>query len=131
MKITIGSDMSTRPKYLNLFQIKLPMPGIISIMHRVSGAVLFFALPVLLYIFQESLVSFGAFTELRNFFSNALVKLGVLGLFWGFFHHLCAGIRYLALDLDIGVELESARASSYWVFGGGIVLTLLMGWKIW
>jgi len=123
--------MSTRPKDLNLFQIKLPMPGIISIMHRVSGAVLFFALPVLLYIFQESLVSFGAFTELRNFFSNVLVKLVVLGLFWGFFHHLCAGIRYLALDLDIGVELESARASSYWVFGGGIVLTLLMGWKIW
>jgi succinate dehydrogenase / fumarate reductase cytochrome b subunit len=131
MTITIGSDMSTRPKYLNLFQIKLPMPGIISIMHRVSGAVLFFALPVLLYVFQESLISFGAFTDMRNFFSNVLVKLVVLGLFWGFFHHLCAGIRYLALDLDIGVDLASARASSFWVFGGGIVLTLLMGWKIW
>ncbi len=107
------------------------MPGIISIMHRVSGAVLFFALPVLLYVFQESLISFGAFTDMRNFFSNVLVKLVVLGLFWGFFHHLCAGIRYLALDLDIGVDLASARASSFWVFGGGIVLTLLMGWKIW
>ena len=131
MTFTTGSDMSTRPKHLNLFQIKLPMPGIISIMHRVSGAVLFFALPVLLYIFQESLVSFGAFTDLRNFFSNVLVKLVVLGLLWGFFHHLCAGIRYLALDLDIGVDLAPARASSYWVFCGGIVLTLLMGWKIW
>jgi succinate dehydrogenase / fumarate reductase cytochrome b subunit len=123
--------MSTRPKYLNLFQIKLPMPGIISIMHRVSGAVLFFALPVLLYGLQQSLVSFGAFNDMRIFFSNWLVKLIVLGLFWGFFHHLCAGIRYLALDLDIGVDLAAARASSYWVFAGGIVLTLLMGWKIW
>jgi succinate dehydrogenase / fumarate reductase, cytochrome b subunit len=123
--------MSTRPKYLNLIQIKLPMPGIISIMHRVSGAVLFFALPVLLYGFQQSLTSFGAFGDLRIFFSNWLVKLIVLGLFWGFFHHLCAGIRYLALDLDIGVDLAPARASSYWVFAGGIVLTLLMGWKIW
>ena len=123
--------MPTRPKYLNLFQIKLPMPGIISIMHRVSGAVLFFALPVLLYGLQQSLVSFGAFNDLRVFFANWLVKLIVLGLFWGFFHHLCAGIRYLALDLDIGVDLEAARASSYWVFAGGIVLTLLMGWKIW
>jgi succinate dehydrogenase / fumarate reductase cytochrome b subunit len=131
MTFTTGSDMSTRPKYLNLFQIKLPMPGIISIMHRISGAALFFALPVLLYVFQESLVSFGAFTELRNFFSSVLVKLAVLGLFWGFFHHLCAGIRYLALDLHIGVDLAPARASSYWVFFGGIVLTLLMGWKIW
>ena len=123
--------MSNRPKYLNLFQIKLPMPAIISIMHRISGAVLFLALPVLLYLFQESLVSFGAFTDMRTFLSNALVKLVVLGLFWGFFHHLCAGIRYLALDLHIGVDLASARASSFWVFGGGIVLTLLMGWKIW
>lgn len=112
-------------------QIKLPMPGIISIMHRVSGAVLFFALPVLLYVFQQSLISFGAFNDLRSFLANWLVKLVVLGLVWGFFHHLCAGIRYLALDLDIGVDLAPARASSYWVLAGGIVLTLLAGWQIW
>ena len=123
--------MPNRPKYLNLMQIKLPMPGIISIMHRVSGAVLFLALPLLLYVFQQSVVSFGAFNDLRMFFSSVLVKLVVLGLFWGFFHHLCAGIRYLALDLDVGVELEAARASSRWVMAGGIVLTVLMGLQIW
>ena len=123
--------MPNRPKYLDLMQIKLPMPGIISIMHRVSGAVLFLALPLLLYVFQQSVVSFGAFNDLRMFFSNVLVKLVVLGLFWGFFHHLCGGIRYLALDLDVGVELEAARASSRWVMAGGIVLTVLMGLQIW
>ncbi len=123
--------MPNRPKYLNLMQIKLPLPGIISIMHRLSGAVLFLALPLLLYVFQQSVVSFGAFNDLRMFFSSVLVKLVVLGLFWGFFHHLCGGIRYLALDLDVGVELETARASSRWVMAGGIVLTVLMGLQIW
>ena len=107
------------------------MPGIISIMHRISGAALFLALPLLLYMLQQSLVSFGAFNDLRMFFSNMLVKLVVLGLFWGFFHHLCAGIRYLVLDLGVGVELEAARASSRLVMAGGIVLTVLMGLQIW
>lgn len=123
--------MPNRPKYLDLTQIKLPMPGIISIMHRISGAALFLALPLLLYMLQQSLVSFGAFNDLRMFFSNMLVKLVVLGLFWGFFHHLCAGIRYLVLDLGVGVELEAARASSRLVMAGGIVLTVLMGLQIW
>ncbi len=112
-------------------QIKQPVPAIISIMHRVSGAALFFALPLLLYGLQQSLTSFGAFNDLRIFFMSWLVKLAVLGLCWGFFHHLCAGIRYLALDLDIGGDLETARASSRWVLAGGIVLTLLAGWQIW
>jgi len=107
------------------------MPAIISIMHRVSGAVLFLALPLLLWGFQQSLMSFGAFGELRMFFANWLVKLVVIGLLWGFFHHLCAGIRFLALDLHIGGELEAARASSKMVLAGGILLTLLAGWQIW
>jgi succinate dehydrogenase / fumarate reductase cytochrome b subunit len=100
-------------------------------MHRVSGAALFFALPLLLWGFQQSLVSFGAFGELRAFFANWLVKLIVIGLLWGFFHHLCAGIRYLALDLDIGTDLEAARSSSWLVFAVSIVLTLMLGWQLW
>lgn len=123
--------MQKRPKYLNLFEIKLPMPGIISIMHRISGAVLFLALPVLLWVWQQSLTSFGAFNDLRAFLSHWLVKLIALGLCWGLFHHLCAGIRYLMLDLDVGVDLPRARASSFWVFFGGIALTLLAGWQLW
>jgi succinate dehydrogenase / fumarate reductase cytochrome b subunit len=109
----------------------MPMPAFVSILHRVSGTLLFLALPLLLYIFQQSLTSFGAFGELRIFFSNWLVKLVATGLMWGFFHHLCAGLRFLALDLHIGSELESARSSSRLVLAAGIVLTLIVGWQIW
>ncbi len=123
--------MHSRPKFLTLTQIKMPMPAIISIMHRVSGAALFFALPLLLWILQQSLSSFGAFNEMQGFFANPLVKLIALGLLWGFFHHLCAGIRFLALDLHFGSDLETARASSRAVLAGGIVLTLLAGWQLW
>ena len=68
---------------------------------------------------------------MQGFFANPLVKLIALGLLWGFFHHLCAGIRFLALDLHFGSDLETARASSRAVLAGGIVLTLLAGWQLW
>jgi succinate dehydrogenase / fumarate reductase cytochrome b subunit len=131
MMISTGYQMHSRPKYLNLLQIQMPIPAIISIMHRVSGAVLFFALPLLLWVWQQSLVSFGAFGELRLFFANWLVKLIAIGLLWGFFHHLLCGLRFLALDLHIGGELEAARASSRAVFAGGILLAAVAGWLIW
>ena len=123
--------MQNRPKFLTLTQIQMPVPALISIMHRVSGAVLFLALPLLLWLFQQSLISFGAFGAFRNIFPEWLFKLAAIGLLWAFFHHFCAGIRYLALDLDIGTDLGPARASSKMVLAGGIVLTLLMGWRIW
>ena len=123
--------MQSRPKYLNLLQIQMPIPAIISIMHRVSGAVLFFALPLLLWVFQQSLISFGSYGELQLLFANWLVKVVAIGLLWGFFHHLCAGTRFLLLDLHVGADLEPARGSSRLVLAGGIVLTVLAGWLIW
>ena len=123
--------MPHRPKYLNLMQIRLPAPGWVSILHRVSGAALFLALPVFLYWLQRSFTSPDAFESLRSTFSHGLVKLVLLGLLWGYFHHLCAGIRHLALDLDIGTELHAARASSWVVIVAGIVLTAAAGALIW
>jgi len=123
--------MQNRPKFLDLTEIHMPVPAFVSILHRVSGALLFMALPLLLWLFQQSLTSFGAFNELRGFFSNIFVKFIATGLLWGFFHHLCAGLRFLALDIHVGTELETARSSSRVVLVAGIVLTLLSGWQIW
>ena len=122
--------MSKRPKYINLVQIKLPMPGIISIMHRVSGAVLFFALPVLLYIFQQSLVSFGAFNDLRMFFANWLVKLIVLALIWAYLHHLCAGLRHLYMDARHAVSKEFGKSSAMVTLVISLGLTVVLGAKL-
>jgi len=124
-------EMARRPKYLNLLRIRLPLPGVISIMHRVSGAVLFIALPLLLYWFQQSLTSLVTFDVLKAVFSHWLVKIIVLGLLWGYFHHLCAGLRHLALDLHFGTGLTAARQSSVIALIAGMVLTLIAAVLLW
>jgi len=119
-----------RPKNLDLMTIRLPLPGILSILHRVSGAVLFLLLPVLLWLFESSLTSPDTFAVFRSIAAHPLVKLILLGLIWLYLHHFCAGIRYLLLDLHKGIDLESARLSSKIVFAVSIVLTLLIGVKV-
>lgn len=121
----------TRPKHLNLMQIRLPLPAFVSILHRVSGAILFLLLPVLLCLFASSLESPQSFMEFKKWVSHPVAKILLLGVLWAYLHHFCAGVRHLVMDLHIGLELESARASSYAVFGVSIVLTALIGWKLW
>lgn len=128
MSSTVGRK---RPKHLNLMQIRLPVAGIISIMHRVSGAVLFLLIPLLLYLFQLSLQSGMTFMEFQEIVRRPLVKLILLGLLWGYLHHLFAGLRHLFLDLHIGISLETARLTSIIVLVAGIALTLLVGARLW
>ncbi len=123
--------MATRPKYLNLLQIRMPVPAVVSIMHRVSGAALFLVLPLLLAWWQCSLSSPDTFAASKSFAAMPLVKIGILLLVWGYLHHLCAGVRHLASDIDLGTELKSARFSSWLVLAVSIGLTLLIAVRIW
>ena len=120
-----------RPIYLNLIQIRLPVPGLVSILHRVSGAVLFLLLPLLLVLFELSLESPQTFARFKVVFSHWAVKLILVGVAWAYLHHLCAGIRHLALDLDYGTELAAARASSWAVLAISVLLTLVVGALLW
>ena len=120
-----------RPKHLNLRVIRLPMPGIISIMHRVSGAVLFLLLPLLLWMFQASLQSASSFDAFRAVVTHPLMKLLLLAVLWAYLHHMLAGLRHLFLDLDLGTELATARLTSMIVLAAGIVLTLATGVALW
>lgn len=121
-----------RPKHLNFIKIRLPLPGVISILHRVSGALLFFpGIPALLYGLQLTLGSPQSHEELKALLLSPLVKIALMLPLWFFLHHFCAGIRYLALDLHIGIALEQARKSSVLVLVAGAVLTLLIGVAIW
>ena len=123
--------MRKRPIFLNLLQIRLPLPGLVSIMHRASGAALFLALPLLLWWLQQSLVSTTSFTALQATLSHWATKLVVIALAWGYLHHLCAGLRHLALDLDVGTELGAARLSSMLVLGVSIALTVVVAALLW
>ena len=119
-----------RPKNLDLMTIRLPMPGILSIVHRVSGAGIFLMLPVLLWLLQGSLASPETFDAVLVVLAHPLARLILLGLLWFYLHHFCAGIRYLLLDLHVGVDLPAARRSSAIVFAVSIVLTLLIGARL-
>ena len=121
-----------RPKHLNLFKIKQPLPAVVSILHRISGVLLFFpGIPLLLCSLQMLLQSPQSFEALLNYLHYPIVKLVALLSLWFFLHHVCAGIRHLFLDLHIGVALPQARASSKLVFIAGFLLTMLMGLMLW
>lgn len=116
-----------RPKHLALHKIKLPLPGFVSILHRISGIFLFIALPILLWMLQASTSSIETYTRLMELLAHPISKLAMLVVLWSFLHHFCAGIRYLALDLHIGSSLTQARATSKWVMGVSLLLTVLIG----
>jgi len=120
-----------RPKHLDLLKITQPIPAIVSIMHRISGALLFLFIPFLLYLLQLSLVSSESFAKFKAFTGNPLTKLLLLVLLWAYLHHFCAGIRYLAIDLEYGVGLESARTSSKVVLAVSLTLTVILGAMLW
>lgn len=122
-----------RPVFLDLriLSFNLPLPGIVSILHRISGVALFFMLPILLWLLDGSLSSDEKFEVYQSFVDNALVKLILIGVLWALLHHLCAGIRFLLLDAHIGVDLKPARLSAKIVLAVSLALTLILGVALW
>jgi len=120
-----------RPKYLNLMQIKLPIAGFASILHRVSGIGLFLMLPLLIWLLELSLRSAESFQVLQAFITNPFVKLILIGLLWAFMHHFFMGIRVLLIDVHVGVEKAQASMTAKAVLAVSLVLTLILGAKLW
>ena len=124
--------MKQRPVYLDLPRIRLPLPGIVSILHRVSGALLFLVgIPLLLAGVRASLASPESFAAMKASFAHPLAKLVLIGFVWAYLHHFCAGIRYLLLDMHRGIELAPARRSSVVVLAVSLALTLILGARLW
>jgi succinate dehydrogenase / fumarate reductase cytochrome b subunit len=121
-----------RPVHLDLFRIRMPMPSVVSVLHRVTGAaMLVFGIPLLLAGVEASLASPESWAALRATLAHPLSKLVLLGFAWAFFHHLFAGIRHVLLDLHVGVDLAPARRSSVVVFVVSLALTAIVGAKLW
>ena len=121
-----------RPVYLDLPRIRQPIPAIASILHRISGALLFLVgVPALLWGVQASLGSPETYEAFRAFLSRPLVKLVVLVLVWAYLHHLFAGLRHLLMDVHIGLDLKPARQSATVVTVAALLLTLLVAIRLW
>ena len=124
-----------RPEFRNIhvtqiLSYRLPAGGFASILHRVSGALMFLALPLLLWLFDLSLISEDSFGRMASMLSNWFARLVLLGLAWALLHHLVTGIRHLLLDLHIGIDKEAAARSAIVVHLITLPLTLLAGLKL-
>ena len=126
-----------RPQFRNIglaqvaFSYRLPLAGKLSILHRISGILLFLCLPlVIVPLFAASVAAPQTFAWIASIAANPIVKLVFLVLVWGYLHHFCAGIRYLMLDLHIGIDKLSARKSAGVVFGVSLALTLVFALKL-
>ena len=116
---------------LQILKYRLPLAGKLSILHRISGALLFFALPVvLLPLFDKSITSELSFEEMKVLVAHPLVKIVLLGLIWSYMHHFVAGIRYLLLDVHVGIEKYAAQKSAGIVFAFSLSLTAVFGLKL-
>lgn len=122
---------TTRPVFLNLWQIKFPVTAIVSILHRISGVVIFLGLPFLLYILSQSLISQDSFDHL----AAVLVKPGIKLLVWilvaAVTGHFFAGIRHLFMDMGIAEGLKGGRMSAYIVLVISILIIIFLGIWIW
>lgn len=111
-----------RPFFLNLIKIRLPLPGVVSIMHRISGVYMFIATPFLLYIFDLSLQGRYGFDQAAEILAHPLVMLCLLVLLWSLVHHLFAGIRFLLIDFEVGIGKQASVRSSWLVIALEIIV---------
>ena len=135
-------SVKKRPVYTNIHvtqivSYRLPPAGIVSILHRISGLVMFVLLPFVVWMLDKSLsteISFEAFTNV--FVAGAVgipgwfVKLVVLGLIWSYLHHFIAGVRHLWMDATHSVSKAQGHNSAVITLGVSVVLTLLLGAKL-
>lgn len=119
-----------RPVHLELWRIRLPLPGWVSILHRVSGALLFLALPLGVWLLSTSLAGEAGFRQVQAWTTHPLSRLAALILVWAFSHHLFAGLRHLALDMHWGLDLGRARQTSLGVLLATSLVTLAAAWGL-
>ena len=115
-----------RPVHLNLVKIKLPIGGIMSIIHRATGVFMFLVTPYLIYLLSLSLSGPAGYQQASDSVHSLLGTLVVFFLMWSLAHHLLAGIRYLLIDVDLGVEKDMARQTALGVTVAGPILALLL-----
>jgi succinate dehydrogenase / fumarate reductase, cytochrome b subunit len=132
-----------RPEFRNINALtdlptyRLPAAGIVSILHRISGLIMFLLLPLIVWMFDTSVsseISFAkfsaAFTVGLGFVPAVLVKVVVLGLIWAYLHHLIAGVRHVYMDVCHAVTKEFGKSSAIVTLVLSLGLTAALGAKL-
>ena len=124
-------------RLVDAVKYRLPLAGVVSILHRVSGMLMFVLLPLIVWFFDTSLsseISFerfaGAFVSGIGWLPGWLIKLVALALIWAYLHHFIAGVRHLWMDMTHSVTKEQGRSSAVITLAGSAVLTVALGAKL-
>lgn len=121
----------TRPMHLALWRIKLPATGYVSILHRISGVLMVLAIPVGAVLLDLAVSGPEGFAASAAFLDNWFVRLVLVALTWSLLHHLFAGIRYLLIDLRIGLDRDPSRRSAQFVIAAAVLaLALVLGVEV-
>jgi succinate dehydrogenase / fumarate reductase cytochrome b subunit len=120
-----------RPKFLNLLRIHLPVTGVNSFAHRVSGALLFLAVPIFIYCFSLSVRDAASFADLKTLLHSVPFKILITLLAWAIAHHMLAGIRFLLTEVDIATSLSAAKIFAWLVNLSGVGIFIITGYLIW
>lgn len=126
-------DKTKRPVYLDLPKLasKMSITAKISILHRASGVLMFLAIPLVLFVLHMSLTNAEIYQTMHCACSTTFVKLIYLVLIWALMHHMCAGVRFLLLDIEKGVEKATAQKTAKIVLVVSLLLTAGLGVLIW
>ena len=113
-----------RPVYLNLLKIKLPLTGIVSFAHRITGVILFLSLPFAVYLLDLSVESQQSFEKAQQLLDQPSMLFVQILLIWSLAHHFFAGIRFLLIDAEIGVEKSQSRLGAWLVLSAEVITVI-------
>ena len=138
-----SSKRTKRPEFRNINALtdlptyRLPIAGIVSILHRISGVIMFLLMPFIIWMFDKSVsseISFAKFTSALNsgigFVSGWFIKLVILALIWAYLHHSIAGLRHLWMDARHAVSKEFGKSSAAFTIALSVSLTLILAAKL-
>jgi succinate dehydrogenase / fumarate reductase, cytochrome b subunit len=124
-------------RLIDAVKYRLPLAGVVSILHRVSGGLMFVLLPLVIWLFDVSVSSEVSFESFRSAFVAGIgfvpawfMKLVVLALIWAYLHHFIAGVRHLWMDATHSVTKEFGRQSAVITLGASVLLTAALGAKL-
>lgn len=119
-----------RPIFMNLLKIRMPVVAVLSFAHRVTGVLMCLLIPLVIYLLDLSLRNEQGYAQALEILRHPFVKFMTVFILWGLAHHMLAGIRFLLIDADIGVERDSARRSAWIINLGGLMVPVIALWVL-
>ncbi|MFY7916683.1 MAG: succinate dehydrogenase, cytochrome b556 subunit [Rubrivivax sp.] len=124
-------------RLVDALQYRLPAAGVVSILHRASGAIMFLLLPLVIWLFDTSVTSEISYERFTAAFSAGLlglpgwmVKVVVLALIWAYLHHFIAGVRHVWMDVTHSVTKQQGHSSAVFTLAASALLTVALGAKL-